>query len=118
MCFEPDRIVMFEIRIFMRTSRRLLFRSLCNQPQWWREFLQDRHLGTVPTRRRAALLYFRRSQFCRLVVLPLTLVSFLSACHKWVDVEPPLAAAIERAEPDRVRLTVDGERFILSVTFA
>ena len=54
------------------------------------------------------------SPFLRLVVLPLTLVAFLSGCsQKWVELEPPLADAIERRQPDSVRLTVDGQRFMI-----
>ncbi len=57
---------------------------------------------------------FRRSSFHRLIVLPLTLVAFLSGCsQKWVELEPPLADAIERRQPDSVRLTVDGQRFMI-----
>ncbi len=56
---------------------------------------------------------YRRSPFVRLVVLPLTLVAFLSGCYKWVELEPPLADAIERRQPDSVRLTVDGQRFMI-----
>jgi hypothetical protein len=52
------------------------------------------------------MLYFRRSRFLRFVVLPLALVSFLSACHKWVDLKPPIERAFAEEQPESVRLTL------------
>ena len=52
------------------------------------------------------MLYFRRSPFLRRVILPLTLLAFLSACHKWVPLEPPVAQAIAEEEPGTVRVTL------------
>jgi hypothetical protein len=60
------------------------------------------------------MLYFRRSPFLRRVVLPLTLLAFLSACHKWVPLEPPVAQAITEEEPGTVRVTLaDNSRVVL-----
>jgi hypothetical protein len=50
--------------------------------------------------------FFRGSLFIRCVVL-LALVSFLSACHKWV-LYSPVESAIEAAYPNPVRLTLPG----------
>ena len=57
--------------------------------------------------------YFRRSALLRLVVLPFTLTVWLSACHKWVALEPPYGLAIEAAQTDELRVTVAGEQFVL-----
>jgi ferric-dicitrate binding protein FerR (iron transport regulator) len=53
---------------------------------------------------------FRRSKFQRHIVIPLMLVCFMAACHKWVPVEPPVEQML--AEHDgEVRLTLeDGRR--------
>ncbi len=60
------------------------------------------------------MLYFRRSPLLRRVVLPLTLLAFLSACHKWVPLEPPVAQAITEEEPGTVRVTLaDNSRVVL-----
>ena len=60
------------------------------------------------------MLYFRRSPFLRFVMLPLALVSFLSACHKWVPLEPPVAQAIAERDPGTVRVTLsDGWQRVL-----
>ncbi len=60
------------------------------------------------------MLYFRRSPFLRRVILPLTLLAFLSACHKWVPLEPPVAQAIAEEEPGTVRVTLaDDSRVVL-----
>ena len=60
------------------------------------------------------MLYFRRSPFLRRVILPLTLLAFLSACHKWVPLEPPVAQAITEQEPGTVRITLtDNSRVVL-----
>ncbi len=60
------------------------------------------------------MLNFRRSPLLRRVVLPLTLLAFLSACHKWVPLEPPLAQAITEGEPGTVRVTLsDGWHRVL-----
>lgn len=42
----------------------------------------------------------------RRVVLPLTLLAFLSACHKWVPLEPPVAQAVTEEQPGTVRVTL------------
>jgi hypothetical protein len=52
------------------------------------------------------MLYFRRSPLLRRVILPLTLLAFLSACHKWVPLEPPVAQAVAEEEPGTVRVTL------------
>ena len=107
--FEPDR-TSGQCRESVRTSRRLRFRSVCKQPHWWREFLQG--LGAVPTRGETAMVYFRRTRLFRLVVLPLMLVSFLSGCYKWVELEPPYSALAGRQTDDQAnfRVTVTDSR--------
>ena len=60
------------------------------------------------------MLYFRRSPFLRRVILPLTLLAFLSACHKWVPLEPPVAQAIAEQQPSTVRVTLaDSSQVVL-----
>ena len=60
------------------------------------------------------MLYFRRSPLLRRVVLPLTLLAFLSACHKWVPLEPPVARAITEKDPGTVRVTLaDSSQVVL-----
>ena len=60
------------------------------------------------------MLYFRRSPFLRRVILPLTLLAFLSACHKWVPLEPPVAQAVAEEAPGTVRVTLaDGSQVVL-----
>ena len=60
------------------------------------------------------MLYVRRSLLLRRVVLPLTLLTFLSTCHKWVPLEPPIAQAIAEEEPGTVRVTLaDSSRVVL-----
>jgi hypothetical protein len=54
------------------------------------------------------MLYYRRSRFLRRVILPITLLSFLSACHKWVELKPPYEQAFAEEQPEKVRLTVVG----------
>ena len=57
---------------------------------------------------------YRSSRFVRRVVLPLTLLAFLSACHKWVPLEPPVAQAITEEESGTVRVTLtDNSRMVL-----
>ncbi len=52
------------------------------------------------------MLFFRRSRFVRLFLVPFTLTFFLSACQKWVPLEPPVTQALADAHPNPVRLTV------------
>ncbi len=60
------------------------------------------------------MLYFRRSPLLRRVILPLTLLAFLSACHKWVPLEPPVAQAIAETESGTIRVTLaDSSRIVL-----
>jgi len=60
------------------------------------------------------VLYFRGSRVLRRVILPLTLLAFMSACHKWVPLEPPVAQAITEEEPGTVRVTLaDNSRVVL-----
>jgi hypothetical protein len=60
------------------------------------------------------MLCFRRSPLLRRVILPLTLLAFLSACHKWVPLEPPVAQAVAEEEPGTVRVTLaDGSQVVL-----
>ena len=60
------------------------------------------------------MLYFSRSPCLRRVILPLTLLAFLSACHKWVPLEPPVARAISETESGTIRITLaDSSRVVL-----
>lgn len=60
------------------------------------------------------MLRIRQSPFMRTVVIPVALLSFLSACHKWVPVKDPVAASITQKRPEQVRVTTtDDERFVL-----
>jgi hypothetical protein len=56
--------------------------------------------------------FFRGSPFIRFVML-LALVSFLSACHKWVPLEPPVAQALAEEEPGTARVTLANGRQIV-----
>ena len=56
--------------------------------------------------------YLRRSKIFRSVVLPLTLLVWLSACHKWVAIEANVVSPTELSSPVRVTLT-DGEEIKL-----
>jgi len=50
--------------------------------------------------------YVRCSPLLLRVWLPLALLAFLSACHTWVPLEPPVAQAIAEVEPGTVRVTL------------
>ena len=64
------------------------------------------------------MLYFRGSRVLRRVILPLTLLAFLSACHKWVPLEPPVAQAIAEAESGTIRVTLaDSSRVVLQARY-
>ena len=64
------------------------------------------------------MLYFRRSPCLRRVILPLTLLAFLSACHKWVPLEPPVAQAIAETESGTIRITLaDSSRMVLKTGY-
>ena len=53
----------------------------------------------------------RQSVFARFFLLPFALLLWLSACHKWVPLEPPVQQAIEESGPGTVRITLaDGSR--------
>jgi hypothetical protein len=52
------------------------------------------------------------SSFVRLVGLAFALVIWVSACHKWVELEPPYGPAIEAAQTDELRVTTDGQRTV------
>ncbi len=53
---------------------------------------------------------FRRSKFQRHIVIPLMLVCFMAACHKWVPLEAPVEQALSEHN-GKVRLTLeDGRR--------
>lgn len=61
------------------------------------------------------MLYFRHSRIVRLVLLPLTLVALLPACHKWSTLRSPIETAIDAEQPDPVRLTLsNGRQIVLS----
>lgn len=58
---------------------------------------------------------FRRSRFARSCLLPFTCTIWLAACHKWVQVGPPLNVLGEQAarsldERDEIRLHFGPER--------
>jgi hypothetical protein len=47
-------------------------------------------------------------------LLPFALLLWLSACHKWVQLEPPVDRAIVQEKPGTVRLTLaDTSRIVL-----
>lgn len=59
------------------------------------------------------MLYFRGSWFVGRVILFLTLVTFLSACQKWVALEPPYAPL--QGEYEKLRVTTDsGTRVVIN----
>jgi len=65
-----------------------------------------------------SIMRFRHSPFLRAVVVPVTLMSFLSACHKWSTVSDPVAATLADKRPERVQVTTsDGEKFILEAPY-
>ena len=47
----------------------------------------------------------RQSAFTRVFLLPFALLLWLSACHKWVALEPPYATAVAEAQPGEFRIT-------------
>ena len=55
---------------------------------------------------------YRSSAFLRLVMLPLTLVSFLSACHKWVPVHATIEDAVAATRLESVRITMSDGRIL------
>ncbi len=55
---------------------------------------------------------FSISRLIHQVMLPITLVSFMSACHKWSTVQPGQPFAEEGAEELRITRT-DGQRVVL-----
>ena len=55
---------------------------------------------------------FSISRFIHQVMLPVTLVAFMSACHKWSTVEPGQPFAEEGTEELRITQT-DGQWFVL-----
>jgi hypothetical protein len=58
------------------------------------------------------MLYVRGSWLLRRFVLPLTLVAFLSACTKWVALEPQYAPS--QGEYEKLRITGDdGTRVVI-----
>ena len=62
------------------------------------------------------MLTFRRNRFLRRVVLPLTLLAFVSACYKWADVQPPIERAFAEEQPETVRLTLVGDSVLVVKT--
>ena len=57
-------------------------------------------------------MHFSTSGFIHQVMLPVTLVAFMSACHKWSTVEPGQPFAEEGTEELRITQT-DGQRVVL-----
>jgi hypothetical protein len=51
------------------------------------------------------MLNFKNSPFLRTVAVPITLLSFLSACHKWSTVKDPVAQTLNAKRPPEVRVT-------------
>ena len=59
------------------------------------------------------MFVLRRSRLMR-CTLVLALVTWLSACHKWVPLEPPVLQTLEATDPDMVRVTrTDGRQVTL-----
>jgi len=58
------------------------------------------------------MLYFRRSRFLRLVILPLTLLALLPACHSYSRVETTVGLPESLPSPARFTLT-DGRQLEL-----
>ncbi|MDH3297412.1 MAG: hypothetical protein OEM96_03925 [Gemmatimonadota bacterium] len=57
----------------------------------------------------------RESRFLRPVLTPLLLTMWISACHKWVPLEPPYESTIVNDRPDQIRVALaDGTRTELS----
>lgn len=50
--------------------------------------------------------WIRQSAFARSFLLPLALLLWLSACHKWVQLQPPLQQAIAEEKPRTIRVTM------------
>ena len=68
----------------------------------------------APYTRQAIMLNVRRSSLLRCVVLPVMSLAFLSACHKWVPLEPPVARTIAEKGPGAVRVTLaDSSQVVL-----
>ena len=59
---------------------------------------------------------YRRTRFFRSVLLPLTLVAFLSACHTWVEVAPPIEGAFAQEQPESIRLTLVSDSVLVVKT--
>ena len=56
----------------------------------------------------------RHSTFVRSFLLPMVLLTWLSACHKWSSVEPPFARVLTEKHHDKVRITLkDKRRFVV-----
>ena len=55
---------------------------------------------------------YRSSTFLRLIVLPLTLMAFLSGCHKWVPVHATIEDAVAASRLESVRITMSDGRIL------
>ena len=56
----------------------------------------------------------RRSSFASAVLLPFTLLVWLTGCYKWVPLEPPVAQAVSERTPGTIRITLaDGSQVVL-----
>ncbi|HSM08766.1 MAG TPA: hypothetical protein VLA33_07080, partial [Gemmatimonadota bacterium] len=60
----------------------------------------------------------RSSSFLRLFVLPFVLSFWVSACSRWVDLEPPYGPAIKAAQTDEWRVTANGQRMVYESSLA
>lgn len=62
------------------------------------------------------MLYFRRSPLMRAVVVPTTMLSFLSAlsaCQKWAPVEDPVVQTLAAEQPSKVRVTTSAQQVVV-----
>ncbi len=55
---------------------------------------------------------YRSSTFLRLIVLPHTLMAFLSGCHKWVPVHATIEDAVAASRLESVRITMSDGRIL------
>ena len=59
------------------------------------------------------MFVLRHSRLMRCTLL-LALITWFSACHKWVPLEPPVLQTLEATDPDMIRVTrIDGRQVTL-----
>lgn len=62
------------------------------------------------------MLYFRRSPLMKAVVVPTTMLSFLSAlsaCQRWAPVEDPVVQTLTEDQPPKVRVTTSAQQVVV-----